>query len=107
MGELQSDFCENLTEFDKSPLKNGLISQISVHILWHVCVSVQIFKLLNLIGCHGSIKGKFSKKYSKIFSSEAVKGMRLKICIHVQDISLYRIYVLYCRCPCALVAVAT
>ena len=32
-------------------------------------------------------KGKFSKKYSKIFSSEAVRGMKLKLCIHVHDIS--------------------
>ena len=39
-------------------------------------------KSLNLIGCHGNIKGKFSKKYSKIFSSE---GMKLKLCIHVHD----------------------
>ena len=56
---------------------------------------------LNLIGCHGNIKGKFSKKYSKIFSSEAVMGMKLKLCIHVHDISLYINYVFYCHCPCA------
>ena len=35
------------------------------------------------------IKGKFSKKYSKIFSSEAVRGMKLKLFIHVHAISLY------------------
>ena len=46
-------------------------------------------KSLNLIGCHGNIKGKFSKKYSKIFSSEAVSGMKLKLCVHVHDINLY------------------
>ena len=46
-------------------------------------------KLLNLFGCHGNIKGQFLKKYSKIFSSEAVRGMKLKLCIHVHDISLY------------------
>ena len=44
---------------------------------------------MNLIGCHGNIKGKFSKKYSKTFSSEAVRGMKLKFCIHVHDINLY------------------
>ena len=44
----------------------------------------------NLIGCHGNIKGKFPKKYSKIFSSEAVMGMKLKLCIHVHDVSLSR-----------------
>ena len=42
-------------------------------------------KSLNLIGSHGNIKGKFSKKYSKIFSSKAIKGMKLKLCIHVYD----------------------
>ena len=31
----------------------------------------------------------FWKKYSKIFSSKAVRGMKLKLCIHVHDISLY------------------
>ena len=60
-------------------------------------------KSLNLIGCHGNIKGKFSKKYSKI-SSEAVRGMKLKLCIYVHDISLYIYCVFYCRCPCAFVA---
>ena len=46
-------------------------------------------KLMNLIGCHGNIKGKFSKKYSKTFSSEALRKMKLKLCIHVHDINLY------------------
>ena len=64
-------------------------------------------KSLNLIGYHGNIKGKFSKKYSKIFSSEAIRGMKLKLCIHVYDISLYINYVFYCRCPCAFIAIAT
>ena len=49
--------------------------------------------MLNLIGCHGNIKSKFSKTYSKIFSAEAVRGMKLKLCIHVHDISLYINYV--------------
>ena len=31
-------------------------------------------------------KGKFLKKYSKIFSSEAIRGMKLKLCIHVHDL---------------------
>ena len=64
-------------------------------------------KSLNLIGCHGNIKGKFSKKYSKIFSSEIVRGIKLKLCIHSHDISFYIKYVFYCRCPCAFVAMAT
>ena len=46
-------------------------------------------KSLNLIGCHGNIKDKFSKNYSKIFSSEAIRGMKVKLSIHVHDISLY------------------
>ena len=52
-------------------------------------IHMNFIKTLNLIGCHGNIKGKFSKKYSEIFSSEAVRGMKLKLCIHVYDISLY------------------
>ena len=58
--------------------------------LWFIWI---LSKSLNLIGCHGNIKGKFSKNYSKIFSSEAVKGMKLGLCIHVNDISLYTNYV--------------
>ena len=42
----------------------------------------------------------FQKKYSKIFS-EAIRGMKLKLCINVHDISLYINYTFYCRCPCA------
>ena len=45
---------------------------------------------LNLIGCHGNIKGKFSKKYSKINSSEAVWGIKLKLCRIVSNNSLYK-----------------
>ena len=53
------------------------------------------------------LKGKFSKNYSNIFSSEAIMGMKLKLSIHVHDISLYINYVFYCRCPCGFVAMAT
>ena len=35
----------------------------------------------------GNIKGKFSKKYSKIFSSEIVMGIKLKLCIHVMTLT--------------------
>ena len=31
----------------------------------------------------------FRNKYSKIFFSEAIRGMKLKLCINVYDISLY------------------
>ena len=65
-------------------------------------------KSLILIGCHGNRKAKFSKiKYSKIFFSEAIRGMKLKLCINVHDISLYINYIFYCRCPSAFVAMAT
>ena len=59
-----------------------------------------------VIGCHGNRKGKFSKNYSKIFS-EVIRGMNLKLSIHVHDISLYINYIFYCRCPCGFVAMAT
>ena len=64
-------------------------------------------KSLILIGCHGNRKATLSKKYSKIFFSEAIRGMKLKLCTNVHDISLYINYSLYCCCPCALVAMAT
>ena len=66
-----------------------------------------LFKLLCLIGCHGNRNAKFAKKYSKIFSSEALRGMKLKFCRNVHKISLYKNYVFYCRCSCAFVAMAT
>ena len=40
----------------------------------------------------------FRKKYSKIFFSEAMRGMKLKLCINVHGISLYINYIFYCRC---------
>ena len=50
---------------------------------------------------------KFSKKYSKIFFSEVIRGMKLKLCINVCVIILYINYVLYCCCACGFVAMAT
>ena len=63
-------------------------------------------KSLYSFGCF-SVMGKFSKKYSKIFFSEAVRRMKLKLCIHAYDISLYKVCVFYCSCPTTLVAMAT
>ena len=40
-------------------------------------------KSLNLNGCHGNIKGKFSSE------ATCIRGMKLKLSIHVHDISLY------------------
>ena len=64
-------------------------------------------KSLILIGCHGNRKVKFSKKYSKIFFSEVIKGINLKLYINVCVIILYITYVFYCCCACGFVAMAT
>ena len=64
-------------------------------------------KSLYSFGCYSNVKGKFSKKYSKIFSSEAVRRMKLKLCMHPYDISLYKVCVFYCPFPTTLVAIAT
>ena len=50
-------------------------------------------KSLYSFGCYSNVKGKFLKKYSKIFFSEAVRRMKLKLCIHAYDISLYKVCV--------------
>ena len=50
-------------------------------------------KRLHSFGCYSNVKDKFSKKYSKIFFSEAVWRMKLKLCIHAYDISLYKVLV--------------
>ena len=67
-------------------------------------------KPLILLGGHRNRKGKFSgekQKQTKIFFSETIWGMKLKLCIHVHEISLYINCVLYCCCPCAFIAIAT
>ena len=64
-------------------------------------------KSLYSFACYSNVKGKFSKKYSKIFFSEAVRQMKLKLRIHAYDISLYKVCVFYCPCPTTLVAMAT
>ena len=66
-------------------------------------------KSLYSFGCYSNVKGKFlkRKKNSKIFLSEAVRRMKLKLCIHAYDISLYKVCVFYCPCPTTLVAMAT
>ena len=64
-------------------------------------------KPLYLIGCHGNRNAKSAKKYSKIFSSEAIRGLKLKFCRNDHNISLYKNYVFYCRCSYAFVAITT
>ena len=48
----------------------------------------------------------FRNKYSNIFS-EAIKGVKLKLCISVYDINLYINCVFYCCLSCVFVAMAT
>ena len=55
--------------------------------LWSIWI---LSKLLNLIGCPGNRKDKFAEKYSKIFSSEAIRGMNLTLCRNAHNISLYK-----------------
>ena len=71
-------------------------------------------KSLIFIGCHGNRKAKFLGKniyiYSNIFFSEAIREMKLKLCINVRDISLYIIFFFFfffCRCLYAFVAMTT
>ena len=52
-------------------------------------------------------KAIFSKKYSKIFFSEVLRGMKLKLCINVCVIILYIKCVFGCCCACGLIAMAT
>ena len=51
-------------------------------------------KSLYSFGCYSNVKGKFSKKYS-----EAVRRMKLKLCIHAYDISLYKVCVFIVLVP--------
>ena len=46
-------------------------------------------KSLNLIGSQGNVKGKFSNNIKKIFFSETIKGMKLKLGTRAKDICLY------------------
>ena len=71
-----------------------------------LCFRQLLSKSLYSFCCYSNVKGIFSKKYSKIFS-EAVRRMKLKLCIHAYDISLYKVCVFYCPCPTTLVAMAT
>ena len=64
-------------------------------------------KSVNLIGCRRSKKGQFSLKCLKIFSSETIRGMKLKLGIHDKDISPYKICVFYSGRIRNLVAMAT
>ena len=49
----------------------------------------------NLIGCRVDMKGKFLKKNIKTIFTEPIRGMKLKLGIHAQDMILY-INCVYC-----------
>ena len=68
-------------------------------------------KPLNLIGWHGNPKDQFAYNIKKINSSEAIWGMKLKLCRNVHSISFYKniffFFFFYCCCICTLVVMAT
>ena len=73
MGKLESgNFCCLTADIWNFFLQKCFLSSP----LWFIW---SLSKSLNLIGCHGNIKGKFSKNYSKTFSSEAIRGMKLNL----------------------------
>ena len=58
------------------------MADILMKVFLKILMSGPLFlsKPLNLIGCHGNQKSEFAKKYSKINSSEAIWGRKLKLC---------------------------
>ena len=80
----------------KAGLYCYLIADISTKVIQRCSLSSplpniwMLSKPLNLIGCHGNRKDIFAKKYSKIISSETIRGMELKLCRNVHNISLYK-----------------
>ena len=58
------------------------------------------------LGCHGNRKAKFEKKYSKITSSEAIRGIKLKLWRMFVTLASTKMVFFYCCCSCTLVAMA-
>ena len=48
-------------------------------------------KPLNFVGCQGNQKAKFAKSIKKINSSEAIWGIKLKLCRNDDSIRFYKI----------------
>ena len=81
-------------------MKNGIYRYLTAGILTNVLQKYSLSSPLpkisclskphNLIDCHGNQEAKFAKKYSEIFSSEALRGMKLNLCRNVHNISLYK-----------------
>ena len=57
-------------------------------------------KPLNLIGCHSNQKAKVVKIHETIISSEAIRGMKLKLCRNVHNICLYKSLLPLLMCFC-------
>ena len=72
--------------FDKSFLE--------MFVEWSSTKYTFLSKTLNLICCHGNQKVKFAKNIKKINSSEAIWGIKLKLCRNVHSISLYKLFLL-------------
>ena len=93
------NFCRFIEDIEILFLHKCILSSPS-------CFRQLLSKSLYSFGCCSNVKGKFSKKKKK-FVSEAVRRMKLKLCIHAYDISLYKVCVFHCHCPTTLVAMAT
>ena len=101
MGKVENDIYCRLT----AGISTKVLQKYSLsNPLWNIQI---LSKPLNLISCHDNWKAKFAKKYSKIISSEAIRGMKLKLCRNVHNIMLYISCVFYFRRSCAFVAMAT
>ena len=112
---------ENCTQFWDSRSANyqNLESQIlglafiaiSLQILWQkfyrdVLLVVLYKTYYEFDGLPWQPKGSILEKNIQK-SSETIRGMKLKLCRNVHNISLYKKYVFYYRCPCAFVSKAT
>ena len=98
MGKVEIGIYFCLTEdiLTKVLLKCSLSSSLPT-----ICI---LSKPLILISCHDNQKAELKKIYTKNFFSEAIREMKLKLYRNVHDIGLYRKYVFYCHCLCALLA---
>ena len=94
------NFCRFIEDIEILFLHKCLLSSL-------LCFRHLLSKSLYSYGCYSNLKGIFSKKYSNIFFSEAIRRMKLKLCIHANDICLYKVCVFHCPCPITLVAMAT
>ena len=74
---------------------------------WSSGVHMNFVQCRNGLVAMATIMLNLLKKYSKIFSSEAIRGIKLKRSRSVHNISFYKYFVFCCHCSCDLVAMAT